>query len=147
LTPSFKGGVLFFMAASFGFGRKEKLKSRKQLDELFAKGKSFSVFPVKVFYSLNQEATDFPVKLAVGATKRSFKKAVDRNRIKRLLREAYRLNKQPLIDWSVSKEKNITVFLLFIAKTLPSFEELQIVMPVILEKLIKRVSENTVSNT
>jgi len=72
---------------------------------------------------------------------------VDRNRIKRLLREAYRLNKQPLIDWSVSKEKNITVFLLFIAKTLPSFEELQIVMPVILEKLIKRVSENTVSNT
>jgi len=147
LTPSLKVEFYFFMAASFGFGRKEKLKSRKQLDELFAKGKSFSVFPVKVFYSLNLEATDFPVKIAVGATKRSFKKAVDRNRIKRLLREAYRLNKQPLTKCMVSQEKNITVFFLFIAKTLPSFEELQKVMPVILEKLIKRVSENSVSNT
>jgi len=117
------------------------------LDELFAKGKSFSVFPVKVFYSLNLDATDFPVKIAVGATKRSFKKAVDRNRIKRLLREAYRLNKQPLTNCMVSQEKNITVFFLFIAKTLPSFEELQKVMPVILEKLIKRVSENPVTNT
>ncbi len=107
------------------------------MEQLFATGRSVSVFPIKIFYLKVDEAMDFPVKVGVGASSRVFKKAVDRNRIKRLLREAYRLNKQPLHDFVEAEKKQIAVFMLFIDKTLPSFEELQAKMPLAIDKLIK----------
>ena len=79
-------------AKRFGFGRKEKLKSRKQIDELFLQGKSFSVYPLRVTYRFI--SSDTPgVQVGVTAGKKYFKRAVDRNRMKRLMREAYRLQK------------------------------------------------------
>jgi ribonuclease P protein component len=127
----------FSMPKPFSYNKKEKLKSRKLMEQLFATGKSFSVFPIKVFYLRVDEAMDFPVKVGVGASNRVFKKAVDRNRIKRLLREAYRLNKLPLHDFIEAEKKQIAVFMLFIDKTLPSFAELQTKMPLAIDKLIK----------
>ena len=81
------------MVKHYGFGKDEKLKSRKSIDELFEKGKSFTVSQVRVSYKFSK-TTDSPTLLAgVTVSKKYFKKAVDRNRIKRLLREAYRLQK------------------------------------------------------
>ena len=68
------------------------------LNQLFAEGKSFSVFPVKVFYLPIQKEGKQMIKVGVGVSARNFKKAVDRNRIKRLLRECYRLNKLSLLS-------------------------------------------------
>lgn len=147
MTPSFKGGVLFFMATSFSFGKKEKLKSRKHLNELFAAGKSFSVFPVKIFYAEVKTGIDFPVKAGVGVTKRNFKKAVDRNKVKRLLREAYRVNKQPLLDFVNDKKKNISVFFLLIDRTIPELQLLNNKMPLIIDKLKSKLSESIDANT
>src|SRR5438309_2863389 len=80
------------MAKQYGFGKTDRLKSRKQIDELFARGKSIVVFPVRVSYRFfSSEA--IILQAAVSVSKKHFKKAVDRNRIKRLLREAYRLQK------------------------------------------------------
>lgn len=135
------------MVKTFSYSVKEKLKSRKLLDELFASGKSFSVFPVKVIYKEIEGVIDFPVKAGVGASIRHFKKAVDRNRIKRLLRESYRINKQPLIDFAVEHDKRIIVFLLCIDRSLPLQETLHSKMPVIIDKLIKVLSENHTSNS
>jgi ribonuclease P protein component len=135
------------MVKTFSYSVKEKLKSRKLLDELFASGKSFSVFPVKIFYKEIEEAIDFPVKVGVGSSIRHFKKAVDRNRIKRLLRESYRLHKQPLIDFAVEHDKMIVVFLLCIDRSVPLQETLHSKMPVIIDKLIKVLSENHTSNS
>lgn len=135
------------MSKLFSYQRKEKLKSRKLMDQLFAAGKSVSVFPVKAMFNEIDAAIDFPVKAGVGVSSRNFKKAVDRNRIKRLLREAYRLNKQPLLDFATSNNKNIAVFFLFVDKTLPDFEMLQNKMPVLIDKLIKQLNENSVANT
>ena len=84
------------------------------MDQLFTVGRSVSVFPLKVFYNEVDIDLDFPVKLGVGVSSRNFKKAVERNRIKRLLREAYRLNKQPLIEFANTNNKKIIVFILFI---------------------------------
>ncbi len=110
------------------------------MEQLFAKGRSFSVFPIKVFSMTVEEELDFPVKVGVGASSKVFKKAVDRNRIKRLLREAYRLNKQPLYDCSTEQKKQVAVFMLYIEKTLPNITELQTKMPLAIDKLIKALS-------
>lgn len=106
------------------YSKQEKLKSRKALNQLFTAGRSFLCFPVKVFY-LPVTNNDVPIQAGVGVSSRHFKKAVDRNRIKRLLREAYRLNKQSLSTLLVQKEKQVHVFFLYIGKELPEHDVLQ----------------------
>jgi len=135
------------MPKLFSYQSKEKLKSRKLMDQLFTVGRSVSVFPLKGFYNEVDIDLDFPVKLGVGVSSRNFKKAVDRNRIKRLLREAYRLNKQPLIEFASSNNKKIIVFILFVDKALPEQETLQKKMPLLIDKLIKQLNEITIANT
>ena len=124
------------------FSAKEKLKSRKAIDALFRVGKSFSLFPFRVFYIREDPATAIqagvgdippgaPVQVGVGAAKRNFKRAVDRNRIKRLLREAYRLQKHDL-----KAVPGLRVFILYTGKGLPE-------LPLIMEKVgvvIKRLN-------
>lgn len=135
------------MAATFSYGKLEKLKSRKLLDELFKEGKTFSIFPVKVFYLLPLEPLDFPIKTGVGVSSRYFKKAVDRNRIKRLLREAYRTAKIPLYECVKTQQKQITLFLLYIDKTIPEKGNIKSTMPQIIERLVKKINETAASNT
>ena len=79
----------------FTFSRDERLKSVKLIKELFKKGKSIFQFPIKLVYIPIPEDNDLVVKnqFAISVPKKRFKKAVDRNRIKRLLREALRHNK------------------------------------------------------
>lgn len=122
------------MASAYSYQRKEKLKSRKTLDEIFSVGKSFSVFPLKLFYLL-PAADAKPVKAGVGVSARNFPKAVDRNRIKRLLRETYRLQKTSLHNSLVQKQKSVAVFLLYTGKEMPDYQLLDEKMKTVLTKL------------
>lgn len=81
-----------------------------------------------------------PIKAGVGVSARHFKKAVDRNRIKRLLREAYRLEKKVLHDHVLNNQQNIAVFFLCIDKQLPDYVLLREKMKAALEKLVERLS-------
>lgn len=127
------------MAGTFSYNKFEKLKSRKQIELLFAQGKSISSFPVKVFYLPVDNSPLHPVQVGVGVSARNFKKAVDRNTIKRRLREAYRLHKLPLHEHLMAQQKSVTVFILWIDKQLPTTEALQDLMPAVVEKLIKQL--------
>jgi|TARA_B110000238_G_scaffold188720_1_gene220039 ribonuclease P protein component len=94
---------------NFRFPKSEKLKSKKTIELLFAEGKSVSKHPVKVFYLPSENAKKTQVAFTV--SKRNFKNAVDRNRIKRQLREAYRLQKHLLKN---EEELKFTLFFLYI---------------------------------
>lgn len=127
------------MAGTFSYNKFEKLKSRKQIELLFAQGKSISSFPVKVFYLPVEHTPEHPVQVGVGVSARNFKKAVDRNTIKRRMREAYRLHKLPLLEHLIAKQKSVAVFILWIDKQLPTTAALQDLMPTVIEKLIKQL--------
>jgi len=127
------------MVGTFSYNKFEKLKSRKQIELLFAQGKSISSFPVKVFYLPVEHTPEHPVQVGVGVSARNFKKAVDRNTIKRRMREAYRLHKLPLHEHLIAKQKSVAVFILWIDKQLPTTAALQDLMPTVIEKLIKQL--------
>ena len=82
----------------YTLNKDDRLKSRKAIEYLFKEGKSFSIFPLRVLYTINAASEKPTNNLRAGfsVSTRNFKKAVDRNRIKRLLREAYRLQKHLL---------------------------------------------------
>lgn len=134
-------------AADYTYPKIEKLKSRKLAEALFNRGRSFTGFPVKVYYLKIEGETDFPVKIGMGASSRNFKKSVDRNRIKRLLREAYRTEKLPLHQYLREHQLNLAIFLLYVDKTLPEKGMLKAKMPVLLQRLIKVLDEETAPNT
>lgn len=131
------------MPKRFGLSKSERLKSRKQIDALFAGGKNFSQFPIRVSYQL-MPAADKPVlQIGVTASKRYFKKAVDRNRIKRLLREAYRLQKEEMLLTLKTSQKSGIAFFIYTDKTIAPFVTIKEAMAKCLKRLSSIVqSEN-----
>lgn len=85
------------------FSKAERLKSVSLISKLFLEGKTLFKYPIKIVY-IPLDKSNYPVHFGVSVSKKRFKKAVQRNRIKRLLKEAYRTQKEPL--WKVIKQKN-----------------------------------------
>jgi ribonuclease P protein component len=74
-------------------GKEERLKSKKLIDKLYQDGKVIKSFPLRMVYLQTEHTSNFPCQVGVSVSKRNFKLAVDRNKIKRLLRETYRKQK------------------------------------------------------
>ena len=83
---------------NFTYPKNEKLKSKITIGLLFTEGKSVSKYPLRLVYKAGSFDESEKIKMGVSVSKKNFKKAVDRNYFKRLLRETYRLNKHLLID-------------------------------------------------
>ncbi len=120
------------MAKQFTLGKNERLKSKKQTDLLFSEGKKFSVTPFRIFYSENTSISTSH-QFGVGVSSKIFKKATDRNRIKRLVREAWRLQK-PLL------QSKLVIFFIYTGKELPEYKEVFDKMGKAIEKLNKLLS-------
>lgn len=82
----------------FTLGKQERLKSRKLIGRLYAEGNSVKAFPLRMMYLQTLHTSNFPAQVGVSVAKRNFKKAPDRNRLKRLMRETYRLQKGIVYD-------------------------------------------------
>jgi ribonuclease P protein component len=79
----------------FSFKKAERLSSNTSISLLFQEGRSLSSYPLRIIYSVRDRG-DYAAKVAISVPKRLFKKAVDRNLLKRRIREAYRIHKQSL---------------------------------------------------
>jgi ribonuclease P protein component len=138
------------VAKQFTLGKKERLKSRKLIEKLFSEGKNFPLSPFRVYYLINQSTihdSPFTIQCGVGASGKNFKKAVDRNRIKRLTREAYRLQKIELQEKLKGKKLQLNVFFIYASKELPDFNMVKEKLKLILNKLIQIADENISSNS
>ena len=118
------------------FSKQQRLKSRKKLQQVFAGRKAVFAENIKVLY-LAEDADKGFVQCGVGLSGRYFKKAVDRNRVKRLLREAYRLQQHPLVQVAEKNNKQISVFILYTGKQLPQYDRLFESVGIALQKLIQ----------
>jgi ribonuclease P protein component len=128
------------MAKQFGLGKKEKLKSRKQIDALFTTGKSLAVFPIRVNYQFLPADEGAPAQVGFTVSKKYFKKAVDRNRGKRLLREAYRLQKTDLYKHLGLQGLKAYLFFVYTDKNLTSFSVIKEAMNSCLKKIQQKAT-------
>lgn len=124
------------MKATFGIN--ERLKSKKEITLLFAEGKSIAKYPIRLIYIKTTLPKEIQVQTAVSVSKRNFKKAVDRNRIKRLLRESYRKNKALLLH---NITHQYTLMFLYTGKEMPDSTVIEAKMKEILQKLITKEAE------
>lgn len=130
----------------YTLGKEEKLKSRKTIEHLFKEGKSFSNFPFRVLWIFNEPA-GVPLQTGFAVSSRYFKKAVDRNRIKRLMREAYRLQKNELKNQLTLHKKQLSVFFIYVGNEIPVYPFIFDKTGHVLTRLIKITDENSLANT
>jgi ribonuclease P protein component len=104
---------------SYSFPKEERLCSKKLITELFSKGSSFNLYPLRFVYLKHPEPVATAPQVLVSVSKKYFKKAVDRNRLKRQMREAYRLHRHLLLaDGQFSIR---TLAIIFIGKEKSTF--------------------------
>ena len=113
------------------------MKSRKKIDALFLEGQRFTQSPLRITYQFFPASSEPGVQAGFTATKKNFGKAVDRNRLKRLMREAYRLQKAGLTELVHQKKLNALVFFMYTDKTIASFSVMKDAMARAISKLEK----------
>lgn len=126
---------------SFTFKKEERLKSRKTIDKLFGGGHSFGQYPLRIVWTeVQNEANNSPVQFALTVPKRKFRNASDRNKIRRLIREAYRLQKPDFYDNLPLIERQLAMMIIFTGKEIPAFDTVYEAMSRILKRLSKKYS-------
>jgi ribonuclease P protein component len=119
----------------FTLKKDERLCSHKTLGQLFDSGESFLVFPLKVVFMKSETPLPHPAEAAFAVSKRNFKRAVKRNLLKRRMREAYRLNKNPLYDELAAKNRHISIMFIFVGKEVLEFSTIEKAMISALKKV------------
>ncbi|MCF8294988.1 MAG: ribonuclease P protein component [Bacteroidales bacterium] len=117
------------------FPKSERLCLQKQINRLFTEGKSFLVYPYKVIYYLDDESPS-RIQVAISVSKKYSKRAVKRNRMKRLTREAYRLNKSLLHEYLSSENKKLITMFVYVGKEEYEFAYIHQKMQLVLKKLM-----------
>jgi ribonuclease P protein component len=124
------------MTKPFSLSKSERLKSKKDIDTLFLSGKAFFVFPFKVFYRfIENEAVGEPLLFGVTVPKKIFRRAVDRNAIKRKVRELYRVNKPELKTMLSAQHRTLHIMLVYVDKTNMSSKDMQPLLINVLKKV------------
>ena len=131
-------------------GKSERLKSRKQIDRLFAAKSFVTTAPIRLFFQFEFHQNDIDmgagsqvsaIKAGFGCSKKFFKQATKRNRVKRLIREAYRKQKAPLLAFCNQHSIGLNLFWLYGHKQLPSYIEVEKKVDKLLAEVAKKLGK------
>ena len=117
------------------FAKGERIFLQKEMDFLFKEGSSLQVYPLRVVYAAKKPLSGFPVAVLVSVSKKRFKRAVKRNRLKRLMREAYRRNKQMLWQSELIQDKGMLIAFLYISHETCKYDTVEAAMKKALDKI------------
>lgn len=122
---------------NFKFPKSEKLSSEKEIDALFRSNGKFTTYPFRVLWQQNEKKTN---QILISCPKRRHKKATDRNLVKRRMREAYRLNKQPLIDHCISNNQYFNIGFVYIGNEIHNFSVIEQNLKKVIEQLTEELA-------
>jgi ribonuclease P protein component len=105
-------------------GKQERISGTKRLEQLFSSGDSFIAYPLRVVY-IRRERGEADASIVVSVSKKKFKRAVKRNRVKRLVRESYRLNKAVFLNICRQYDTGLDMAFLFLKDKLPDYKEIE----------------------
>ena len=122
------------------FKKEERLKSNLSIKGLLDQGKTLSSFPLKIFWnSVEDPEQKFPAKVAILVPKKRFPRAVDRNLMKRLIRESYRQNKQPLYELLNKSDLKLLLVIMILSDEIMTFAKVESSLKDLLMKLSKNI--------
>jgi ribonuclease P protein component len=124
-------------------GKQERLKSKKLIEKLYSEGSSVKTFPLRMMFVQTAHTSDFPCQVGVSVAKRNFKKAPDRNRLKRLMRETYRLQKEIVYN---NLEQPYVFMISYIGREEIKYEELYPKMEKLLMLFVEKVKNKADEN-
>lgn len=130
---------------NFKLTKEERIYKRDELQRLFKSSESFTAYPFKVVHYENSEFKEGEpaLKFAVSVPKRNFKKAVDRNLLKRRCREAFRLNRNELKEKLISDKKQVLFMIIYIARAPLNYQKIEEKIILTLQRLQTIYAENS----
>jgi ribonuclease P protein component len=129
------------MSREYTLGKEERLKSNLSIQELLKHGRVESRFPLKIYWDFSPDPQQkYPVRAAIGVPKQKFRRAVDRNLMKRRLREAYRMNKYTLYDSLDHHQQKIQLIILLLSDEFIPFDQLEKGLHELLRLMINKLT-------
>ncbi|HDN58685.1 MAG: ribonuclease P protein component [Bacteroidetes bacterium] len=128
------------MVKEFSLSKSERLSSRKSISSLFEAGRSIYAPPLRIIFKLGNEGPH-PAAMAISVPKRLFKRAVDRNLLKRRIREAYRLNKGILYKLLQKKDQKVILVIQYQDRKLGDYHSIEEALILGLTKLIEKLAD------
>jgi len=130
------------MSKTYTFTKEERLCNKKLIDQLFHSGSSFLCYPFRVSWLIGTDLQLFPAQVLFSVSKKRYKKAVDRNLIKRRIREAYRLHKQQYLYSLLSDaDKKIVFSIGFIGKEIAPYDLIEKKILKLLNQLTEQIAK------
>lgn len=122
------------MEKNYTFPRQERLRNIKLIEKLFEQGRTLMAFPLKMVFLKNEESLNFPIQATFSVSRKKFRLAIHRNKLKRLMREAYRLNKYILFQ---NKEHTtLAIMFIYMSDELLPYKNIESAMNKLLRKLL-----------
>jgi len=123
----------------YTFRKEERLSSKKEIELLFNEGAAFYANPFRIIYLKKEESASFGASILISVPKRRFKRAVKRNRVKRLVREAYRLNNSNLKILLDEKATKLLIAFIFVGIEVPNYDLVEQSVQKAINELINRL--------
>ncbi|MFV0470887.1 MAG: ribonuclease P protein component [Paludibacteraceae bacterium] len=130
----------------YTFPKQEHLYGKKNIESLMSNGSSFLTYPLRVVFCTADDDELVPVRVMVSVSKKRFKLAVKRNRIKRLTREAYRLNKHTIVSFAIKNNLKLHIAFQYVATEIETYDKIDEKMKTAIKKIIQNLGKNDESD-